>query len=196
MKSFFTIALITLCSQSFGQLTKNNWLVGGAGSLYSYTEDFTSPSSNYKAKYTDINLNASVGYFFIDKFAAGLRPVFYSYKGESNSGGQADNIQFAIGPYARYYFLNQEKQFNLLIDASYQLGLNRDMSGIETFKGKFNFFSVMAGSEVFFTTSVGIQILLGYSQRLVTNISPLGTLKNIKNGFQTSIGFNFHLEKE
>lgn len=195
MKTILILLATTFTITSKAQLTKRNWLLGGSASLYSYTEKFTNPDPNinYTAKYTDIDLNTSIGYFFIDKFAAGLRPILYTYKGESNGGLTANTLQFALGPFVRYYFLDKEKQFNILSDICYQIGVNKNFSE----KGKFDFFSVMAGTEVFFNSSVGLQIMLGYSQRLsTTNINSLGEFKNLKNGFQTSIGFNFHLEKD
>ncbi|HEV8084749.1 MAG TPA: outer membrane beta-barrel protein [Chitinophagaceae bacterium] len=195
MKSFFIACIISTVSISaFGQLSKNTWLVGGSGSLYSYNEDYTAPSINVTTKYTNIDLSASVGYFFADKFAGGIRPNFSSSKGESSGGGSMDNIKIAVGPFLRYYFLAPEKQFNILTDVGYQFGINRNGGGNKD-KGKFNIFSIMGGTEVFFNSSIGLEILLGYSQRLITVENSPGALRSNKKGFQTSIGFQIHLEK-
>ncbi|HEU5164211.1 MAG TPA: hypothetical protein VFU29_01655 [Chitinophagaceae bacterium] len=196
MKTTLIALLFTLTlTSAHAQLTKKNWLVGGAGSFYSYNEDYNAPSVDVTAKYTSIDLSASIGYFFVDKFSAGLRPYFSSFKGESSGGGSTNSYRLAIGPFARYYFLQSDKQFNLLSDISYQFGINNWLDGYPA-KGKFNTFSVMAGTEVFFNTTVGLEILLGYKNQIASiDNSPSAYYSN-KKGFQVSIGFQFHLEKD
>ena len=195
MKQILLLFLVfSFLLTSYGQLSKNSWLVGGSGSLYSYNEDYTAPSINVTTKYISIDLSASIGYFFADKFSGGIRPYFSSFKGESSGGGSMDNSKIAIGPFLRYYFLAPEKQFNILTDVSYQFGINRNGGGNKD-KGKFNLFSIMAGTEVFFNSSIGLEILLGYSERLITVENSPGALRSNKKGFQASIGFQFHLEK-
>ena len=126
------------------QLDKGVWLGGGSGSFYSYNETYTSPTYNNTAKYTTIDVSASLGFFFIDKLAAGLRPTFSSYKGEVTSpgGGKTNSYKIAIGPFARYYFLNTDKPFNILADVSYQFGINKYL-GVLHEKGKSNTLSLI-----------------------------------------------------
>ena len=106
---------------SYGQISKNTWLIGGNGSFYSYNENYTAPSVNFTGKYTSIDLTASIGYFFIDKFTGGIRPYLSTFKGESSGGATPNDFKFAVGPFVRYYFLKEEKQFNILSDVSYQI---------------------------------------------------------------------------
>lgn len=196
MKSFLISSIATLFLISAqGQLTKKNWLIGGSGNLYTYNEDYTTPSTTITGKYTSIDLSASVGYFFLNKFSAGIRPYFSSFKGKSSGGGQTNYYRFAIGPFARYYFLNEQKQFNLLADVGYQLGINKDMGGMAQ-KGKFNIFSIMAGIEIFFNSTAGIEILVGYSEKATSIENSNDEFNNEQRGFQTSIGFTLHLEKD
>ncbi|MCY7309349.1 MAG: hypothetical protein SGI96_03570 [Bacteroidota bacterium] len=180
---------------SYGQLTKKNWLVGGAGSFYTYNEDYTSPTQNVTGKYTSIDLSVSLGYFFVDRFSGGLRPYFSSFKGESSGGGSTNYYRIAIGPFVRYYFLKGGKPFNLLTDVSYQFGVNKLLGALHE-KGKFNTLSIMGGTEIFFNTTAGMEILLGYNQKTVSIENSPGALNNNKKGFQVSIGFQFHLEKD
>lgn len=195
MKSLLFVAFIPLAFQSFGQLTKGNWLIGGAGSFYNYNEDYRTPTSNITSRWTSIDLSASVGYFFIEKFSAGVRPYFSSLKGESSGGGSTNYYRLAIGPFARYYLLQTEKQFNLLADVSYQLGVNKFLGALHE-QGKFNTFSIMAGPEIFFNTVAGIEILLGYTQKIISiENSPNESYSN-KKGLQLSIGLTLHLEKD
>ena len=194
--------LLVACSVIFlsvnanAQLDKGTWLVGGSGSYYSYNEKYTAPSVSFTGKYASLDLTASVGYFFIDKLSAGLRPYLSIYKGTSSAGGGAYDFKLAAGPFVRYYFLKKDKQFNLLADASYQFGINQSKSGVERPKGKFNTFSLMAGTEVFFNSAVGIEILLGYKNQIASYENTPSAYSSKRSGLQASIGFQFHLTKD
>lgn len=186
----FLIAL-NLTFTSFSQITKNNWLVGGNGGLYSDKADYSSDFySSYQTKYTQINIDASVGYFFIDKLALGLRPTFSSIKGEviTPGGGSTNTQRYWFGPFARYYFLKTDKQFNLLADIDYQFGIFKATGRT----GDLSTSSAFIGPVIYFNSCVGIEFLFGYaySKEDVENASRI-----IHKGFQTSVGFQIHLEK-
>ncbi|MGZ3854001.1 MAG: hypothetical protein ACXVLT_07085 [Flavisolibacter sp.] len=186
---FFLIA-INLSFTAFSQITKNNWLVGGNGKLFSDNSDYSSDFYSYTAKHTQIDISASVGYFFIDKLAVGLRPTFSSLKGKVTSigGGTTNTQRFWFGPFARYYFLQKDKQFNLLADIDYQFGIIK--SG--QWNGDLNSFNACAGPVIYFNNCVGVEFLFGYaySKEDVKEGSKL-----VNKGFQTAIGFQIHLEK-
>ena len=188
------VAVLIFTFNTYGQLTKSTWLLGGSGSMYSYNEDYTAQSVNVTAKYTSIDLSSSIGYFFFDKFSGGLRPYFSSYKGESSGGGTTNSYRLAIGPFVRYYFLDADKPFNILSDVSYQIGLNKDLGALGQ-KGKFNTFSILGGTEVFFNSTAGLEILIGYRNQVASLNSSSG-YNSKKKGFQASIGFTLHLEKK
>lgn len=197
MKSFliiFSILLFTFSATA--QLSKGTWLLGGSGSFYSYNEDYSTPTYNNTAKYTSIDFSASLGYFLINKLGAGLRPSFSSFKGKVTSagGGITNSHKVAIGPFVRYYFLNTDKQFNLLADLSYQFGINQRLGALHS-QGKNNTFSIMGGTEIFFNSTAGMEILLGYNQKILSIENSPDEFINHKNGFQVSIGFTLHLEK-
>lgn len=118
-----------------------------------------------------------------------MRPTFSSIKGEvTTTGGLSTNVQrYWIGPFGRYYFLQPNKQVNILADISYQYGF---FGGIS--EGKLNTFSAMVGPVVYFNSSVGIEFLLGYSSSLE---DVEGFQKETRKGFQIGIGFQIHLEK-
>lgn len=185
---------MALSMSAYSQIDKDIWLVGGMGSMYSYNEDYTAPSVNVTAKYTSIDLSANVGYFFADKFVTGIRPYFSSFKGQSSGGGVTNSFRLAIGPFARYYLLKDDKDFNLLTEISYQFGINNWKEG-QPAKGKFNTFSILAGAEIFFNSSVGIEILIGYKNQYASIDNSPSEYNSIKKGFQASIGFQLHLEK-
>lgn len=187
---FLPLLFLSLVGKS--QLTKGVWFVGGSGSLFSYQEDYSASAVNVSANYTSVDLSASIGNFFLHKFCGGLRPYFSSYKGESSGGGSTNSYRLAIGPFARYYFLNTEKPFNILSDITYQFGINRDLGALHA-KGKFNTLSIMAGTEMFFNTTAGLEILVGYRNQVATLNDTNGYNSN-KKGLQVSIGFTLHLE--
>lgn len=191
----FAFSFIFLSANATAQLTKKTWLFGGSGSYYSYNEKYTAPSVSFTGKYASLDLAASVGYFFVDKFTAGLRPYLSIYKGNSSGGATPYDFKLAAGPFVRYYFLKKENQFNLLTDASYQFGINQSKSGDRP-KGKFNIFSIMAGAEVFFNSSVGIEILLGYKNQIASYENTPSAYSSKRSGLQASIGFQFHLTKD
>ncbi len=193
MKIFLLLLMLSpLSINTYGQLMKNTWLIGGTGSSYTYTDNTSYQSGSYTSKYTSVDISASVGYFVMDKLAGGLRPTFSSYKGSTSGGGSTNSYRLAIGPFVRYYFLNEEKRFNLLADICYQAGINDWKDGYPA-KGKYNTFYLQAGAEFFFNSSVGLEFLIGYKSQIASiDNSPSGYDRNVE-GLQTSIGFQFHL---
>jgi hypothetical protein len=195
-KILLLLILTTAYSKARCQLDKGIWLLGGSGSFYNYHEAYNSTPTAFTAKYTEMDISASIGYFLADKFAVGLRPTFSSVKGEVIDNLSTNSYKIAVGPFARYYFLQMDRPFNLLSDISYQSGINKRIDAFHE-KGKYNTFSVMAGPEIFFNSSAGLEILLGYSQK-ITSIErsiPENNFKMNKKGFQISVGFQLHLEK-
>ena len=196
MKSSLPIVVLILLTNPIkAQLDKSVWLVGGNGTFYSYTENYSTSTFSQVGKFTIFDLGASIGYFFIDKFVVGLRPSFSSYKGEVlNTPGGTNQLSFSIGPFVRYYLLSKDKPYNILFDASYQPGINKYLRSPQE-KGKSNTLSIMGGSEIFFNSSVGLEILLGYSSKMLSIDDSQSAFKTSRKGFQTSIGLTFHLEK-
>lgn len=195
--TLFLISIVSIFSCSYSaqaQLDKGVWLVGGSGSFYSYNQNYSISSSDFTGKYTEIDLSASIGYFFMDKFSAGLRPYFNSNQGISSGVGASLYSRFAIGPFVRYYFLNPDRQFNILTDVSYQIGTSNLF--YEKKNGKLNTLSIMAGVELFFNSTIGMEILAGYRNRLESNDNGPEKPHSNRKGLQVSIGFQFHLEKK
>ena len=194
------VVLILLTNPLKAQLDKGIWLVGGNGSFYSYTEKFSTPAYNQTAKITSVDLSGTVGYFIVDKFATGLRPNLTSYDSKVVSSSVAGNVastvgfQIAVGPFARYYFLNKEKPINLLADVGYQFGANI-IRVTPTQRGKFNGFSFMGGTAIFFNSTASVEILLGYKQRIESIENSPNAYDRDKRGLQVAIGFTLHLEK-
>ncbi len=183
---FFSI-LTAIFFPAQSQLTKNNWLVGGTGKLYSYTSTYNSVEVNKTSRHTQIDASSNIGYFVIDKLALGLRPTFTSIKGKvSNREGSTltTNVQrYWLGPFARFYFLDPEKQFNILTDIGYQFGI-LNAGGMHE---KLSTFSALAGPVIFINSSLGLEVLIGYSSNMENG--------EYKKGIQIGLGLQIHLEK-
>lgn len=203
-KLFFAIALLFTIN-SFGQLDKKTWLVGGTGSFDSYKQNetfvFTGTGENIEIERSikEIEFSPKVGYFVIDKLALGVGISYISETSESKtirgnaSGGSSKSHSFYVGPFARYYFLNKEKPYNILAEANYQFG-SISQGSVDPSKGNLSRFSIFVGPEIYFNSSVGMSFLVGYtnSNRVMDkNID----VSNSTRGFQVALGFQIYLQK-
>jgi hypothetical protein len=192
---FFAILVFSLSAQA--QLDKNTWLVGGSGNFNSSKRNYVSytmPTTNGYSKDVTFSLFPNIGYFISDKFAVGLKTLFSWSKGEffpddpAWSGGKTTSTKFSIGPFARYYFLDMTKQYNVLSEVSYQGGT---WNSVGT-KGALRSFNASVGPVIFFNSSVGLEMLFGYS---ANSENFKGSYKNSPKGFNVNIGFQIHLLK-
>lgn len=191
LKYFFALSILLMLSNTCtSQLDKGVWLVGGTGSFYSTKNSYTSTVATFNADAIRIGLNPSIGYVLTDKFAVGLRPGYTKTKSTvtTPSGGNTNENRLDIGPFLRYYFLEKQKQFNVLADISYQYGFYWFTPN----KGNRNTFSVSTGTVVFFNSSIGLELLIGYYSQNETIKDGIST-RNEQRGLQMMIGFQFHL---
>lgn len=186
-----TILLFFITSIFFNeancQITKDNWMVGGNANFA-----FSNASGGGNdSKTTNLSLAPNIGYFFIDKFAGGVR---LSFNRDHIKYGPSNNFStfrtYSIGPFVRYYFLDVDKQYNILIEGSYQFGNEKIETTNSTSNNSTNIISFSAGPVIYFNSSVGIEFLLNYSST--------GTIgyKGRGNSFGISIGLQIHLEKD
>lgn len=201
----FIAVILLFASNTYGQLDKKTWLVGGTGSFDSYKQNetfvFTGTGENIEIERNikEIEFTPKVGYFVIDKLALGVGISYISENSESKtitgnaSGGSSKSHSFYVGPFARYYFLNKDKPFNILTEANYQFG-NLSQTDSPDTKGKLSRFSFLVGPEIFFNSSVGMNLLVGYtnSKRNMDNNS---YVSNSTNGLQVAISFQIYLQK-
>lgn len=162
-----------------GQITKKNWLMGGA-------INFTSTSTNYlsvgSGTSTNLHFAPNIGYFFANKFAAGLgvRIEYNKYTLGSSTSSATD---YSLGPFLRYYFLPTENKLNLFAMGSYGYTITKPGNQ------NANTFSFFAGPVYYLTNSVGLEFSIGYS-----TTSNSQTLYN--HSVLLGIGFQIHLEKD
>jgi hypothetical protein len=194
------LLVILIAKHSTGQITKHNWLVGGTGLFNSTTHTNDLGFANYR--FTDIQLSPDIGYFFVDKFAGGLKLSLATsnYKNISDGAGynHGTNNSYGFGPFLRYYFLNPNKQFNIIIDGSYQYQIERGGGVSSTGSTPYpvpitqytkNTFAISGGPVIYFNSSVGLEFLVGYvTTKYVQN-------KSSVRSFQVGLGFQIHLAK-
>jgi hypothetical protein len=195
---FFTI-------YSFGQLDKKTWLVGGTGSFDSYKRNetfaLTGNGENIEIERSikEMEFSPKVGYFVINKLALGVGISYISEKSESKtitgnaSGLDSKTHSFYVGPFARYYLLNKDKPFNILTEANYQIGSLSQSDSPDT-KGKLSRFSILVGPEIYFNSSVGMNLLVGYTNSK-RDMNDNRYVSNSTRGFQIAIGLQIYLQK-
>ena len=128
-------------------------MVGGTGSVSSTKNNLSSGSLQFQQ--TDIQINPLIGYFFFDKFAAGIKPSFIY--GKNNLQNKASTT-FSIGPFARYYFLPLEKIVNIFSEGGYTYGSykTQGLSGVTNL----HTYSFSAGPVIYFNSAVGLEFAL------------------------------------
>ena len=181
------ILLFSIAAKS--QITKGNWMIGG-------NANFSFSSINTETgitKTTTINLAPNIGYFFVDKFAGGIRLSVYKNHikfGQPNNNSTTFS-NYRIGPFVRYYFLPADKQYNILTEINYQFGNEKVETNTSSGTNiKSNVFSFSAGPVIYFNSSVGIEFLLNYSSSGNNINSSRGSSLGI------GIGLQIHLEND
>ena len=190
------LSFLFLTITAYCQLDKGIWIVGGSGSFNAYHRDWHTPTYTVIYKNTDIIISPSVGYFIIDKLALGLRPSYLLQKQEDRgstgiaSGGIGNSSWLELGAFGRYYLLNKDNNYNIVSDISYHYGLQSNF-GSNT--GHSNTIKALVGPILYFNSSVGVELLVGYNSR--REIYDVGN-QNVTKGFLTTVGFQIHLQKD
>lgn len=184
MKNLFllTVSIIAFSVISNSQITKKNWLLSGSAS---FSTQKNASTASLQFKQTDIQISPTIGHFILDKFAVGLRPSIAYGKNNLIANAKATTF-ILIGPFARYYFLQPEKIFNLFLESAYSYGIISNQGS----DSKQNTFSIAGGPVLYFNNSVGIEFAIGYTKTKIIDF------EGSNNAVRFGIGLQFHLEKE
>jgi outer membrane protein W len=182
-KTTFSIAILFLLftSSAFGQLTKGNYFLFGSSNLdisTDKTKESTDGIYHLKDKGSSFYLKPGVGYLVMDNLVAGLQLYLSTYESHGATHGTEGNkhssFYTSFGPFARYYFLEQDK---LKPMAQISFGIGHDKTkdttpgtGIgtstssthETSNGTFDF-ALGVGASYFISENVAFDGLLGYN---------------------------------
>lgn len=175
--TLFAFFLLVSFSAS-SQVAKRNWLFGGNAAFSSVK----SSSTLGQNKQRNIEVNGNAGYFFADKFAAGIR----SGGGWNKGAGTTSVTVYTVGPFLRYYFLPVDSKVNVFAEGSYAYGTEK--SKFQTAHS--NKYAFLCGPVYFLNSAVGLEFSIGYS------IQKYGSSNGKTNIFQTGIGFQFHLIRD
>lgn len=173
MKKVLFAALMTIAVQGvFAQVNKGQWLVGGGAGFDSHKHG--------DSKATEITFSPNAGYFFIDKFAGGLRFDITSVKPKGSDASSS----LLIAPFVRYYFLEAAQKVNIFADASYGFGSLKSGGESESQNG----FAITAGPAVFLTPNTALEFALQYR-----SLSGDAYGDDNFNSFGVKVGFQIHL---
>lgn len=170
---FFTV-------DSFSQTSRGHWILSGNADL-NYLRNSSAGSLQYKA--TLLTIAPSVGYFVVDKFVLGAKPTYTFGSNSLNNNGEGVSI-FSIGPFARYYLLSADKQFNIFTEAGYAYGKNYQNKQEE------NTFYLLGGPVLYFNTSVGLEFTASYA------VTKYPGFDGINRAVRLGLGFQFYFERE
>jgi hypothetical protein len=189
MKKAIPLILLTLLSSTilYSQTIKGFWLAGGA---FSYTKTKLEPS---KTEYSTFTATPRVGHFLIDKLASGLSLHSSVFTAKTRTGEKTKRNEFAAGPFARYYFMNNERKFNLFVDGSVQFGSTKlSGSNTSTENEKLFIYRFATGPVFYFIPHVGLELNVGYQSTRYSSSSKETTWNN---SIFIAIGFQVHLTK-
>ncbi len=184
MKTIQTLFIATLVFtlSTNAQITKGFWLMGGSGSFKSNSSESIDPISGeiYLNSNNELHLDPNFGYFIVNKLSLGMKLGFTYYVPDSEA---PNSKYYSLGPFIRYYFLNEDKQINIFIEPSYERFLKYDGS-VNNVSNSFNF---KLGNVIFLNESIGLETSLSY------NILKSEGFKN--KTLTLGLGLQIHLKK-
>jgi hypothetical protein len=180
MKKVLFAAFLLVSSHSmFAQVNQGQWLVGGSAGFNS-----SKWGDSDAGKETNIWVAPNIGYFLMDKLAAGVEVAFSSDKNKADDDAVTS---FSAAPFVRYYFLDAGEKVNVFADAHYGFG----SIGADD-KVSFNEFQIKAGPAIFLTPNTALEFALYYKSQGGDRWK-IGTEDERNNNFGLSIGFQIHL---
>lgn len=205
MRNLFVISVATLLLSltGFAQVNKGKWLIGGGLESFSRTNTMTNPGVENKS--SQVSVSPRVGYFFADRWAAGIAPS-YTYNKYKDSLQTSKGNGYSIGVFVRYYQPIGEKLgiFGSLNGISYSAGsgeLNHVNNALSR-KNKYRSVGVGAfiqpGIVYFITPKIGLEtsvgaLNLGYSSSKGEDETQAqgGKRESTSSGFTASLNFNY-----
>ncbi|MDN3657362.1 outer membrane beta-barrel protein [Ferruginibacter paludis] len=183
MKLFTLISLFIVMSvTASSQVNKGQFLVGG-------NINFNS-TKNGGYKTTSLVVAPNIGYFIIDKLAAGVRLNLASYH-QTIGSVSSTNTNTSLSPFARYYFLPAAKMVNVFIDGSYNHFKNKNRYESQPANTSTSYgYTVSAGPSIFFNQHIALEFTVGYQSTVQKNI-PGSTITQFNSG----LGLQIHLGK-
>jgi len=172
-QNIFLLLLLFSSSILVAQVEKGKWLFAGSSNLgldIGKTKYESSDGINSEYKYTQFNFSPGVGYFVIDKLAAGLL-IDYGYYKDINQDNNDEwkNTSFLIGPFAKYYIMEYKKIWPY-VTAGIGFGSEKTTTtwdgGSNEEKAKILAYRFGGGATYFLNDNVGFELFLGYNHEV------------------------------
>lgn len=184
------------------QTDKKTWITTGSGSLSFVKDEVYDYALSSATDWSEIKVDAeaSLGYFFVNKFSAGLKLYTAYRKGET--GNDVFSISFnqlflAAGPNLRYYCFEIHNKLFSYVDLSYQKGGNFLFGNPFNGKaGRYDQFYLLGGLEYLVNPTIGVHFNFGYKHTLETYSDFNYLLNRRQNGLNWNMGFTLHLVKK
>ncbi len=170
MKKISLLVLVSIIytNSLFSQTQKGNWLIGGSGGFTTNNHKMSSFPSNEgststNSKTSSLLLNGTIGYFVKDRFAIGISPNIHlwnmkdTYANYPSLNSSSNGSSIGMGLFTRYYFLNNQENFNFIGEASY--GFDK-VTDEDTYLKKT---SISIGPVLFLNSNTSLDFLLNYS---------------------------------
>jgi len=181
---------IAITSQSFCQIRKGQWLLGGSLRFESADQKYSLFNNTYKSN--NFFISPDIGYFVTNKLAGGLRIDFSSYNPKADSV-ETHLTSTTFSPFVRYYLLPVHKKVNVFFDLSYVHTKSKwqSFSNPPSY-GNSNGFQISAGPSMFLTDQIALEFMLAF--RRTTSNDPVLEPAQL-NKLSTGLGLQIHLGK-
>ena len=201
--SLLTSAILLFSANTMeAQTKKGNFMVGGEVGLSTSSSSVTVDGSEKEgSSATQFNIAPSVGYFFVDNFAAGIG-VDYTLSTVKNNNRDELDSDLLFGPYMRYYIPFGDKA--IFFEADFGYGNSTDNITIDNEQQNAitNVFAVGIGPgfTIFSNDNIGIEALAKYnfaSSNSILKANGFETSSNsITHAFDFSVGIQVYLGRK
>jgi len=195
MKNILVLVILVIMSgpDSFAQLAKGTFLVSGSAGFTS--GNYNSVLDAKKHNTSNLLLSPAGGYFILSKLVAGFRLQYSDNQNKaidisgSGTSSNSHTSNLNIGPFARYYLLNQSNKLaNVFIEGSYGFGTLKVKNPSQEYSS--HIFSILAGPEIYFNSNIGLEFTIGYYKSNNSDFNVTTT------GIQAGLGFQIHLGRD
>ncbi len=185
-KLLLSVAALLVSAVALAQTEQGKFVIGGSSDL-SFISTSSEVDGNDAGDSSEFEFSVDGGYFVIDNLAVGLGVDLAFGKEEEPGFEEEKSTTFLVGPFARYYFL--EDKIRPFAQGSVAFGKNKTEAGSNEFKSDAFAFGFDAGVAIFLNDNISIDAALGYAR---TKISPdvEGARDLEANGFGLAVGFN------
>lgn len=175
--NFYLLLLLLMFSTSvLAQLSKGTFYLQGSTYLRFLSEKdkvFTGSSTQESTKYSYFGIKPKIGYFVMDNLPIGIKmDANFKKTKYINTESEYTSSELIFGPFARYYFLEQDK-LKPFAEIFFGIGnyKSKDSYSGSLSESKYAIFEygIGAGASYFVTENVAFDLMLNYYSTKYTN---------------------------